>query len=203
MHSDNASNGEIRNVTGVEAKLMQCGAVTRSLTACFRAGRPILSVPPSVSSRTDLPKIEDCPVWKLGEDYPGFLQNYEVRWYGGKPFEKKTCTRFARLWLGIRGQNGNGAICEKPLNVTPTLVALADMPPAIISLHYDQPIQSSSLTWFLKFVQPPDQVRMEWLYLEYELLAASEGYSQQNGTVFDQHGNLIVLSRQNMVYFEP
>jgi len=59
------------------------------------------------------------------------------------------------------------------------------------------------LTWSLEFVVPPESVKSDWLYLEFTVEAAADGYTQQSGKVFDETGQLCALSRQCMVYFGP
>ena len=70
-------------------------------------------------------------------------------------------------------------------------------------LHYKVPIMGSTLTWSLEFVQNPERVATTWFYLDYHLDAAADGYSQQSGTIYDESGAVVALSRQCMVYFEP
>ncbi|MBL4838952.1 MAG: thioesterase family protein, partial [Kordiimonadaceae bacterium] len=58
------------------------------------------------------------------------------------------------------------------------------------------------LSWALEFVCAPEDIETDWFYLEYTLEAASGGYTQQSGRIFDEHGNLCAISRQTMLYFE-
>lgn len=82
------------------------------------------------------------------------------------------------------------------------LVAIADVPPPVVLSWFETPpVPASSLTWALEFVKPPAEIHSEWFYLDYEMEAAADGYSQQSGRIYSEDGELCALSRQCMVYF--
>ena len=60
---------------------------------------------------------------------------------------------------------------------------------------------ASSLSWSLEFIEAPELIRSEWFYMEFEVDAAADGYTQQSGKIYDESGRLIALTRQCMVYF--
>jgi len=82
------------------------------------------------------------------------------------------------------------------------MVVIADMPPPLILSHFKvPPVPSSSLTWSLEFVIPPEEIDSEWFYLEFLIESAANGYTLQSGRIFTEDGQLCALSRQCMVYF--
>ena len=85
---------------------------------------------------------------------------------------------------------------------TEKLVTICDIPPPVILSYFDSaPIPSSSLSWSLEFVVPPEEIESDWFYLEFVAEAAADGYTQQSGKIYDEMGQLCALSRQCMVYF--
>jgi acyl-CoA thioesterase len=82
------------------------------------------------------------------------------------------------------------------------LIAIADIPPPVLLSHFEKPpVPASSLSWSLEFVEAPENITGEWFYLEFEVEAAADGYTQQSGRVYDELGRLVALTRQCMVYF--
>jgi len=57
------------------------------------------------------------------------------------------------------------------------------------------------LSWSLEFIEAPEELTSEWFYLEFEVEAAADGYTQQSGRIYDELGRLVALTRQSMVYF--
>ena len=114
---------------------------------------------------------------------------------GNAPFSGRQSRNMA-LWVRHRTD-----LSDLP---TEKLVTIADIPPPVILTHFDKPpVPSSSLTWSLEFVVPPETIKSEWFYLEFTVEAASAGYTQQSGKIFDESGQLCALSRQCMAYFTP
>ena len=82
------------------------------------------------------------------------------------------------------------------------IVNIADIPPPVILSYFEKPpVPSSSLTWSLEFVEPPETVESDWFYLEFTVDAAADGYTQQSGKIYEESGRLCALSRQCTVYF--
>ena len=125
---------------------------------------------------------------------PGFLQFFEGAWVdGGLPFGGEPANEL-NMWIRHKSDL-TGLEAEK-------LVTICDIPPPVILSYFDRgPIPSSSLTWSLEFVIPPSEVISDWFYLEFEVDAAADGYTQQSGKIYDESGQLCALSRQCMVYF--
>jgi acyl-CoA thioesterase len=151
-----------------------------------QAERPIEMAPP------DSGIAFDTHVRQL----PSFLHFFEGSWVNGvMPFSGQTA-REMKFWVRHRE-----LLTDFPIE---RLVTLADIPPPVILSHYrTPPVPSSSLSWSLEFVEDPGTVDTDWCYLEFDLEAAAEGYTQQSGRLYDEQGKLLLMSRQCMVFFEP
>ncbi|NKB35468.1 MAG: hypothetical protein GKR91_20400 [Pseudomonadales bacterium] len=125
---------------------------------------------------------------------PGFLQFFDGAWVdGGLPFGGKPSNEL-NLWIRHKADM-SGFETEK-------LVTICDIPPPVILSYLEKgPIPSSSLSWSLEFVIPPEEIKSDWFYLEFVAEAAANGYTQQSGKIYDETGQLCALSRQCMVYF--
>jgi acyl-CoA thioesterase len=195
-----------KSVTTVEGKVRQGEGCCIALQASFGASRttaanvapiPHEAIPPLDSLKPlELPCDEDG---NITGPLPQFLQHFDIRWETGRIFPKATPFEGRRTAMWIRLRDADAA----KLHPTTRLLAIADMPPPIIMLHYKVPIMGSTLSWSLEFAQPPESVTSEWFYLDYRLESAADGYSQQSGTIYDDKGQVVAYSRQCMAYFEP
>lgn len=126
---------------------------------------------------------------------PSFLNNLEIRW--ANPGIPLTGSKEKKLsgWIRIK----------KPGSATPSeqLVLLADSTPPIIFSHYTHWVNGSSISWSLDLVNPNALDSGGWVYLDYHMLAAAEGFTQQRGYIYRQDGLLLAISQQTMTYFEP
>lgn len=182
-----------KSVTQIEAKASQNGQVATSVTAIFGADRPTIGIePPTAGERADRDSIQPMPFFP--GMMPSFLQHFDARWIVGMPTTSYQ-SRIAQAWVRLK---------DDGIKAFPAahLIAIADMPPPIMMLHYKDRVKSSSLSWSLEFVKDPATVSGDWFYLDFALEAAANGYSQQSGKIYDEGGDLICLGRQCMVYFE-
>ena len=182
-----------KNVTQTQANVICEDVLCLQAMAAFGNPREALHVPPI--------KDFDVTAKELGikfEDHakrvPGFLKFFEGSWVDGSfPFAGKL-NRKLKMWVRHR-TNLTDFPAEK-------LITICDIPPPVILTHFEKPpIPSSSLTWSLEFVRPPEEIVTEWFYLDFVLEAAENGYTQQSGRIHDENGQLCALSRQCMVYF--
>jgi len=184
-----------KSVTQVEGAMVQDGAVLTKVQAAFGADRAVTKSWDTTAS-SDIPSrdgFDDIP-FQPGL-MPSFLQYFQVRWVTLPPaFYDPSDT--SQMWVRLRDP-------EVKTHPNAWMLSVCDMPPPIIMLHYDGLIRSSSLSWSLEFVQPPNTIDSDWFFLDYRLDSAAHGYSQQSGRIFDEHGRLVAYSRQCMVYFEP
>ena len=182
-----------RNVTQMSARVICDGQVCLQALAAFGNPREGLNIPPKMdinpASIESGVKFADH-----AKRVPGFLQFFEGVWLdGGLPFGGKP-SRELNLWIRHRADLSNLP--------TEKLVTICDIPPPVILSYFDSaPIPSSSLSWSLEFVVPPEEIESDWFYLEFVAEAAADGYTQQSGKIYDELGQLCALSRQCMVYF--
>ena len=184
-----------KNVTQMSANLVCDENVCLQAMGVF--GNPRQGI--SLSSTQDFkpsPREHGVAFTEYVKRQPIFLRYFEGYWMDGNmPFSGSN-SRHMNLWVRHRADHIDFA--------TEKLVTIADIPPPVILTYFDKPpIPSSSLTWSLEFVIPPEMIKSEWFYLEFTVEAAAAGYTQQSGKIFDESGQLCALSRQCMVYFNP
>ena len=184
-----------KNVTQMNANLICNKAVCLQAMGVFGSPRQGINVPPT-RNLSPSPREQGLSFAVHAKDSEGFLRYFEGYWMDGNaPFSGRQSRNMA-LWVRHRTD-----LSDLP---TEKLVTIADIPPPVILTHFDKPpVPSSSLTWSLEFVVPPETIKSEWFYLEFTVEAASAGYTQQSGKIFDESGQLCALSRQCMVYFTP
>lgn len=182
-----------KSVSVVQAEMTSELGAGLILSAVFGAGRETKSIAPTpkfapepVDSTPDTPFVKGL--------MPGFLAGFRLRWTGGGvPSSAQDATRLG-MWVRHGETNAQSAAEE--------LIAIGDVPPPIMMSHYNRPINASSLTWCLEFLEQPGSVETDWYYLDFDLEAARDGYSQQAGRIFAQDGTLMALSHQCMTFFE-
>ena len=184
-----------KNVTQMSADLICNDEVCLQAMGVFGNPRPGLQVAPC-SDFNPSPREQGLSFDEHVKRLPGFLSYFDGCWVdGGLPFSSNP-SRHLNLWVRHKTD-----LSKLP---TERIVTIADIPPPVILSYFDKPpVPSSSLTWSLEFVVPPESVKSDWLYLEFTVEAAADGYTQQSGKVFDETGQLCALSRQCMVYFGP
>jgi acyl-CoA thioesterase len=65
-----------------------------------------------------------------------------------------------------------------------------------------EPANASSLTWTMEFVDHDWQAEMgDWWFLQVDLLQCSEGYANQQYTIWAPDGRPVALARQVMTVF--
>ena len=197
-----------KSVTTIEAKVRQSGQIVTAIQASFGENRETTAAlkPKSmdlgtVPSKDKLQSMEFDPNSKFT---PKFLQHFDIRWIAGYPFPTgggdayQFQSKRTAMWLKLRDDE---AASKCP---SARMMAIADMPPPVILTHYKSPVAVSSLSWSLEFYRTPDTLSGdEWFFLDYNLESAANGYSQQNGTIYNASGELVAYSRQCMVFFEP
>lgn len=181
-----------KNVTQCSASVFSEGQVGLQAMAAFGNSREAFT--PEASAIAELPlRGEGFAFNTHGNRGPKFLENFDGYWLEGIPFSGKYNGRL-RMWVRHL-QDVSRFPIEK-------LVAIADIPPPVLLSHFEEPpVPASSLTWSLDFIRAPESIEGEWFYLDFEVDAAAEGYTQQSGKIYDETGRLLALTRQCMVYF--
>lgn len=182
-----------RNVTQLSADVISDGNICLQAMAVFGKPRTALKVAAKYPFAPK-PRDQGLAFEANAKRLPTFLKYFDGYWVdGGLPFTGGS-NRNLSMWVRHRTD-----MTSMP---TEKLVVIADIPPPVILSHYEKPpVPSSSLTWSLEFVMPPEEAAGDWFYLEYYLEAAADGYTQQAGKIWDESGQLCALSRQCMVYF--
>ncbi len=182
-----------KNVTQCSASVLANEQTRLQAMAAFGNAREAFK--PPAAPRIDLPERDQGIAFSdHAKRLPHFLQYFDGCWIGaGIPFSGnyQPCLK---MWVR-HTQELSGFPLEK-------IVAIADIPPPVLLSHFDEPpVPASSLSWSLEFVEAPESITSEWFYLEFNVDAAADGYTQQSGKVYDELGRLVALTRQCMVYF--
>ncbi|HAG71783.1 MAG TPA: hypothetical protein DCL66_06220 [Gammaproteobacteria bacterium] len=182
-----------RNVTQMSADVSSDGKLCLQAMGVFGNPRPSIAVA-SIDEFDPVSREKGLPFAAAHKKMPPFLQFFEGYWVSeGLPFSGNL-TRHLNMWVRHKADMSDHPI-EK-------MVVIADMPPPLILSHFKvPPVPSSSLTWSLEFVIPPEEIDSEWFYLEFLIESAANGYTLQSGRIFTEDGQLCALSRQCMVYF--
>jgi len=184
---------EGKNVTQCSADVVSEGQIALQAMATFGNSRDAFA--PANDGNKNLPSRDrGIPFSKHSKRLPHFLQHFDGCWIdGGIPFSGNY-KPFLNMWVRHK-QDVTRFPIEK-------LVAIADIPPPVLLSHFEKPpVPASSLTWSLEFIESPECITGEWFYLEFEVDAAADGYTQQSGKIYDELGRLVALTRQCMVYF--
>jgi acyl-CoA thioesterase len=182
-----------KNVTQCSASVISGGQVGLQAMAAFGNSREAFN--PAQNNIRDLPDRESGIFFSdNARRLPHFLRYFEGCWIdGGIPFSG-VYKPFLSLWVRHE-QDVSKFPVEK-------LIAIADIPPPVLLSHFDKPpVPASSLSWSLEFIEPPESITSEWFFLDFEVDAAANGYTQQSGKIYEESGRLIALTRQCMVYF--
>ena len=144
-----------------------------------------------------------CPLGAAGETAqelpyiagltPAFTQHYAYRWLAGAlPFSGGS-QPVNRIQLR---QRDAGVLDEAHI------VALADaIPPVALSLLQGL-TPASTLSWSLEFVRHLPPISAEgWWHMDATLLAARDGYCNQDAYLYGPDGELMALSRQVVTVF--
>jgi len=182
-----------KNVTQCSADVISQGQIGLQAMAAF--GNPREAFKPASMPRTEMPSRESGISFSdNAKRLPHFLQYFDGCWVGGGMPFTGNYKPFLNMWVRHK-QNLSRFPIEK-------IVAIADIPPPVLLSHFEKPpVPASSLSWSLEFVEAPESISSEWFYLEFVVDAASDGYTQQSGKIYDEQGRLVALTRQCMVYF--
>ena len=182
-----------KSVTQAMVNVTEDGNILTHVSAAFGVAREATAAPSKVDFNP-IPREAVPPLDGGLPMLPGFIKNFIIHWTGGAVPFSGAKDRQMSMWIKPKH--------DLSAHPTARVIAVADMPPPIMLSHFTKPVMASSLSWSLEFLIPPEDIDTEWFYLDYTMDASADGYSQQSGKIFDEHGNLCALSRQTMVYFE-
>ena len=182
-----------KNVSQCSANVISQGQIALQAMAAF--GNSCEAFEPPRQAIKELPDRNSGIAFSdNSKQTPHFLQYFDGCWIGGGMPFSSSYKPFLNLWVRHK-QDVSRFPVEK-------LLAIADIPPPVLLSHFDKPpVPASSLSWSLEFIEAPELISSEWFYMEFEIDAAADGYTQQSGKIYDESGRLIALTRQCMVYF--
>jgi len=177
----------------LSARLLDGEQTAAIFVAAFGQSRDsaIQQRPPARHATTDVEQATTLPY--IPGITPAFTQHYAYRWLAGAlPFSGGS-EPFTSIQLR---QRDTGLLDEAHI------VALADaIPPVALSLLAG-PVPASTLSWSLEFVHHPPPIAAEgWWRMDASLLAARDGYCNQDAYLYGPDGELIALSRQMVTVF--
>lgn len=185
-----------KNVTQVAVEIEQEHAVGLSALLTFGQARPsqvqVTDVP-----KSDIPPREQNAGFRMPDSNltPEFTRHYEYCLnVGAMPFSGQPEREFGG-WVRYRNE-------AAPISVGLLLGLVDAWPPAVLP-HLDKPAPASSLTWTIEFPKPMD-TRLQgtdwWQYVAY-IDYAADGYGHTHAHIWDQHGELVAISRQTVTVF--
>ncbi len=182
-----------KNVSQCSANVISQGQIALQAMAAFGNSREAFE-PPRQAIKELPDRNSGIAFSDNSKQTPHFLQYFDGCWIGGGIPFSGNYKPFLNLWVRHK-QDVSRFPVEK-------LLAIADIPPPVLLSHFDKPpVPASSLSWSLEFIEAPESISSEWFYMEFEVDAAADGYTQQSGKIYDESGRLIALTRQCMVYF--
>lgn len=124
---------------------------------------------------------------------PNFTQHFQANWLRGElPFSGgKSLEQVIDLSLRDAGRVDEGHV-----------LAMADFIPPIALSMFRTPVAGSSLSWMVELLRDRyDDLGVQHWRLDAQLLAARDGYTEQNVMLWGPRGEPVALSRQSMVVF--
>ncbi|MEL6674935.1 MAG: thioesterase family protein [Bacteroidota bacterium] len=123
---------------------------------------------------------------------PAFTHHFDVRLIQGhRPFSGVDTPSF-ELW--VRHQDATA----KDMTA---LIALADMPPPGILPMFKGLAPISSMSWMFNIIRNDLTNKSGWWFMRVEAEHAHGGYSSQNMSIRNDHGELVMVGRQNVAIF--
>ena len=182
-----------RNVTQLDGRLIQDGAIRTQMVASFGADR---SSGVSVEAPTR-PEVALSPEDSRGLPYlkgvtPEFTRHFDMHWTrGNMPFSDAQ-PDFSG-WCRFREPAGCGPAW---------LLGLIDAWPPSTLPSMPKPAAISSLTWAVDVVTPTTDVDPEgWWYYDVHTHAAANGFCQSSAQIWRPDGALAAVSRQTVAVF--
>lgn len=189
------------SVTTLEARLWQNDQVQTIMVASFGKARQSavsidrLPTSPHFPERSTLAKM---PYVK--GMIPECFQHYDLYWAeGSMPFQAGASADFGG-WFRFKPEVSQMAMRAAHL------IALADIWPPGVTAVCDTPSPANSLTWHLTFVGD-DNLESNvlksnaWLQYREHTEYAQHGYATEQAQIWDDTGNLLLLSRQTVTVF--
>ncbi|MEJ2042679.1 MAG: thioesterase family protein [Reinekea sp.] len=183
-----------KNVTQLQASLIQNGQLSVQATAAYGFDRPskinvaaapvaIAQTPVKASWLPQIPKVT-----------PKFFRYIDIKFdQGGYPFMGKKTSHY-HGWIRFS---------QPPAQITGAhLIALIDAWPPTVLQQLRLPTPASTLSWNVEFIHPHPPIQgSDWLAYRAETAQASDGYAHTEARIYTGDGTLLALSRQLVTVF--
>lgn len=179
----------------LQATAYQADQVCAVMLASFAGQREsmVRVEPASAPVFKDPDAVQACPF--IPGLTPDFTRYFDYRYTEGKMPFMGSKQKSMGGWITLREESAQG------ISVAQILALLDAWPPAVFSM-LNKPASGSSLTWTISFVNLPDDCSANdwWQYLG-DIQSSENGYSHIDGTLWDKHGKVAVISRQTVSVF--
>lgn len=140
-----------------------------------------------------VPPVAECEAFFPEGAGPNFAAHFNSRHAAGHPLVSGAADGDLCAWLQHKDPAARGS--------TEGLVALADaMPPAALAMFTElAPI--STMTWMFDVVGEPASADDGWWLSRSTAETAFDGYSVQNMTTWNSHGEPVIIGQQNVAVF--
>ena len=189
------------SVTTLEARLWQNDQVQTIMVASFgKARQSAVSIDalPSIPNFAERSTLQKMPY--IQGMIPECFQHYDLYWAeGSMPFQAGDSADFGG-WFRFKPE-----VSQMEMQA-PHLIALADIWPPGVTAVCRTASPANSLTWHLTFI---DDDKLEsnvlksnaWLQYREHTEFAQHGYATEQAQIWDDAGNLLLLSRQTVTVF--
>ena len=124
---------------------------------------------------------------------PVFTRNFNMRLArGNRPMSGAEDADIS-LWM----RHKEGSVAPDALSV----LALADAPPPAAMSMLSEPARISSMTWMAEFLTDNICTEDGWFLARHVAEASRDGYSSQAMTLWNRHGEPIMIGRQTIAVF--
>ncbi len=186
---------EGKNVSQVLARAIQddkncvltqlCFAKARqSKTAVDNNDQHNMTIPEKAKFIPNIPKVT-----------PKFLQHYELSIdAGGLPFTGKKSSHYYG-WMRFK---------KPPQEISEAhIISMIDAWPPTLIQQLRWPAPASTISWNLEFIYPHRTLApSDWFAYKEDTRQAADGYGHTEATIWDNHGEVIALSRQTTAVFD-
>lgn len=184
-----------KNVSQVQARAIQQGKVCVVSQLCFAAGRPSnIEVVNLERHNLTLPsKAKFIP--KIPKLVPNFMKHFDLSIQeGGAPFFGGKKSHYYG-WMRYK---------KPPLKISEAhIISVIDLWPPTLLQMLKWPAPASTVSWNLEFIYPHREIQpTDWFAYKAETRQASSGYGHIEATIWDEHGEVIALSRQTVAIFD-
>ncbi len=183
-----------KNVSQVEARVVQDGTLAAVLIGVFGGGRSsVLPTRLPVQPTSRAPDVVPEMPFRAGA-MPNFLQHVGFRWAEGDPPFTGGDAMHSRLHVMLR-HNASGVSAEL------LTVLLSDAPPTPVLGHFETITTASSVSWVLELLPLTTPPGDGWWRVDTDVNAYADGYAHQHSRLWTPDGQLAALGTQMVAVF--